>query len=172
MPIWACLMTDFWTGILCMRGVCQVYGKCIPGAVAATMIGATAQAGAWDEFEARCLVPFENHFPVIVDGLKPKASKDAEPSFWINRNSGTVAHLTIELAPSDGELACRLQSDVTADADAFEIWVTEAVSTFRYVQTASGSWASNEWIEPQLAVSVQWDGDAVILRVLETDLES
>jgi hypothetical protein len=47
-----------------------------------------------------------------------------------------------------------------------------AVSTQKYVKMGEDLWHSFEWIEPVLAVSKRREGDGVILRILETDLES
>ena len=130
------------------------------------MLPAAVMAGAWDEFEARCLLPFENLFPVIVDGLDRQISISELAVFDL-----TVGEkLVIELVPQDGELACGVHGADQSDAQALRNRMT--AGNRNYVPQGADVWASDEWIEPQLRVSVERDADDFILRVIETDLES
>ena len=131
----------------------------IPGAV---------QAGAWEEFQARCLTPYEAMFPPIFDGLEEVAA-DADSSTYLLPGG---AKLVIDLVPDGGFSACYLRDPSGQSEQAFDQWINEAVSTQSYVEMGENLWYSYQWIEPVLAVSKRREGDAVILQILETDLES
>lgn len=133
-----------------------------------SVLPVAAQAGGWDAFQARCVDAFENLSLPIVEGLKPAASRDNEPGYWLNNRD----KLVLELAPDDGEMACRLEDQTGEAGAAFDTWIAEGVKTSRYEEIEAGHWQSYEWIEPVVAVQ-KWDeGKTVVLRILVTDLES
>ena len=46
------------------------------------------------------------------------------------------------------------------------------VADERYIEVEEGRWQSNYWIEPVLEIQLLQRGDALGLRIVETDLES
>ena len=154
--------------------------KCIPSILARafklpmikvallSVLPIAAQAGGWDAFQTRCVDPFENLSLPIIEGLKPAASHDNEPGYWLNSRD----KLVLELAPDNGEMACRLEDQTGEASAAFDAWIAERVKTRRYEEIEAGHWQSYEWIEPVVTVQ-KWDeGRTVVLRILVTDLES
>ena len=127
-----------------------------------------AQAGGWDEFQARCVDSFENMSLPIVEGLVEMPPVGDEAGYVL----GDDAALVLELAPDDGEMACRLEDRSGQAGSAFDSWMAEGVRTERYEEVGEDSWQSYEWVEPVVAVQKRRDGDTVILRILVTDLES
>ncbi len=137
-------------------------------AVVLAIMPLAAQAGGWDEFQARCVESFENMSLPIVEGLAERPVVQDEARYVV---SGKEA-LVLELAPDDGEMACRLEDQTGEAGAAFDAWIAEGVKTERYEEIEAGHWQSYEWIEPVVAVQ-KWDeGGTVILRILVTDLES
>ena len=132
------------------------------------MIPLAAQAGGWEEFQARCVDSFENMSLPIVEGLVEMPLSRDEAGYVLSDDESLV----LELAPDDGEMACRLEDQTGEAGAAFDAWIAEGVKTERYEEIDTGHWQSYEWIEPVVAVQ-KWDeGGTVILRILVTDLES
>ncbi|WP_146188176.1 hypothetical protein [Ascidiaceihabitans donghaensis] len=163
-------MTDIRAGIQRMRGVCVAYGMCIPAACTATMFGATAQAGAWGEFEARCLMPFEKQASADVDGLVlglqdgTVAAFDGFDEPFISMSTGEIA----------GTRFCAVIGRENSPDEA-GAWVEASLKSGRYVPMTmdNDDWfASNEWIEPRIAVRIHRSNEITQYYVLETDLES
>lgn len=145
------------------------------------MLGATpVQAGAWEEFEARCLVPMEN-----IELAQP-TDLTADKNF---KNDGdtysTYAFEAFTLAISDGRAAQSQWCYVTIAASAgteliarAQTWRGTHAGSDRYQvieDTGSGfHMQSLEWREPRIDVTLSrgGDDDLVTLRVEETDLES
>ena len=127
-----------------------------------------AQAGGWEEFEARCLDAYENMFLPVVDGLEPLASRDHEPGYRLS----DLETLVLELAPDDAFSACRLDDQTGQSAAGFDAWIAAGVAAGRYEKVSQDTWSSNQWIEPRIAVQKRQQGNSVVLRVMETDLES
>lgn len=127
-----------------------------------------ARAGAWEEFQARCLTPYEAMFPPILDGLERIEADVDTPTYLLPGG----AKLVINLVPDEGFSSCYLSDPSGRSERAFDQWIKEAVSTQSYVEMGGNLWHSYQWIEPVLAVSKRREGDTVILQVLETDLES
>jgi len=143
----------------------------------ASLLFATgAQAGAWEEFGARCLTPLENGFTFRVENLSEVALPglaDGETAFT-GLQSGAI--LILETAPDDGFAACRVfQAEGPAVAQ-FEGWAQAQLESARYVldPDAQGVAAllSNEWIEPVIGVQMRRARGGVEMRALETELES
>jgi hypothetical protein len=137
-------------------------------AVVFAMMPLAAQAGGWGEFQARCVDSFENMSPPIVDGLAELPLDENEAIYML----GDQQALVLELAPEDGEMACRLEDQTGQAGLAFDTWITEGVKSERYEKVGDGHWQSHEWVEPVVAVQ-KWDeGGTLVLRILVTDLES
>ena len=126
-----------------------------------------AQAGAWDEFQARCLTPYEDFQPAIISGLPLVRDGYALPD-------GAV--LVLETLPGDGTRACRVDHR-DAERSGFISWVATVQATERY-RLADEENAqrvvlySDQWIEPQLHVFSEWESGHGSYRVLETELEA
>jgi len=118
-----------------------------------------AQAGPWEEFEARCLTPLENGFTFRVENLTevglPGLAK-GETAFT-GLESGAI--LILETAPGDGFAACRLFQVEGPAVAQFEGWASAQLASARYVADpdAQGVAAllSNEWIEPVIGVQMR-----------------
>ncbi|MCF6234305.1 MAG: hypothetical protein L3J36_14570 [Rhodobacteraceae bacterium] len=135
------------------------------------MIPLAAQAGGWDAFQARCIDAFENLSLPVVAGLPELTERPPGQDEAGYALSDTEA-LVLELAPDDGEMACRLEDQTGQAGLGFDAWITEGVKTERYEEVGDGHWQSYEWVEPVVAVQ-KWDeGGTVVLRILVTDLES
>jgi hypothetical protein len=133
-----------------------------------SMLPLAAQAGGWEEFQARCLDPYENMFLPIVDGLEPVASRDHEPGYRLS----DLETLVLELAPDDAYSACRLDDQSGLSAARFDAWIAAGVASGRYEKVGENIWNSNQWIEPRIAVQKLEQGTTVVLRIVETELES
>jgi len=133
-----------------------------------SMLPLAAQAGGWEEFQARCLDAYENMFLPVVDGLEQVASRDHEPGYRLS----DLETLVLELAPDDAYSACRLDDQTGRSVTWFDEWIAAGVAAGRYEKIGENAWNSTQWIEPRIAVQKRWQGSSLILRVLETDLES
>ena len=127
-----------------------------------------AQAGAWVEFQARCLTPYESMFPPIFDGLEELGADADRPTYLLPDG----AKLVIDLVPDGGFSACSVEDPSGKSEQAFDLWINQAVDAGRYVEMGENLWYSYQWIEPVVAVSKHHEGNAVILQIMETDLES
>jgi hypothetical protein len=145
-----------------------IWGYHMIKAMLLSILPLTAQAGGWEEFQARCLDPYENLFPPIVDGLEPVSSSENEPAYRLSDREVLV----IELTPEDAASACRLDDQTGQSAAAFDEWISSAVAAGRYEKVGPDTWNSFEWIEPRVAVQKRQQGGSVTLRVMETELES
>lgn len=133
-----------------------------------TLMPMAAQAGAWEEFQARCLMPYESMFPPIFDGLEELGSDVDRPTYLLPDGGRMV----INLVPEGGFSACSVMDPSGKSEQAFDRWITQAVDAGRYEKTGENLWYSYQWIEPVVAVSKRHEGDAVILQILETDLDA
>ncbi len=126
----------------------------------------------WEAFQARCLMPFEALFQPIVEGLMPAdVQQEDTPRYELPEGS----ELVIERMPKDGHRACSLVVYAPGAEAAFDAWIAVELQQQRYVpaEDMPGTWHSFEWIEPVLAVQKRrGDDGALILRVVETELES
>jgi len=127
-----------------------------------------AQAGAWEEFQARCLTPYESMFPPIYSGLEQVEADENTNTYLLPGG----ARLVIDLLPDEGFSACYVLDPSGQSEQAFDQWISEAVGTQRYEKMGTDLWYSYQWIEPVLAVSKRHEGNAVILQILETDLDA
>ncbi len=133
-----------------------------------TLMPMAAQAGAWEEFQARCLTPYESMFPPIFDGLQEVGSDPDKPTYLLPGGGEMV----INLVPETGFSACYIKDPSGQSEQAFDQWIKQAVEAQRYEKVGKNLWYSYQWIEPVVAVSKRHVGDAVILQILETDLDA
>jgi hypothetical protein len=127
-----------------------------------------AQAGAWEEFQARCLTPYESMFPPITEGLQELGADADRPTYLLPEGG----RLVIDLVPDGGFSACYVVDPSGQAEQAFDRWIKQAVAAGRYEKMGENLWYSYQWIEPVVALSKRHEGDAVILQILETDLDS
>ena len=137
-----------------------------------------AQAGAWEEFEARCLVPMENLFPSLVGGLNAVSLPglaEGETAFT-GLQGGAI--LILEQAPEDGFGACRVYQAEGPAVAKFESWADAQLASKRYVtdpEAGAGNeiaLLSNMWVEPVIGVQMRRAKGGIEMRALETELES
>lgn len=150
-----------------------------------------AHAEAWEEFEARCLVPMENFNAPISDNLGADGLTKF-PEKLVSRFSAKSGTLSIDTESISGDLLeCSFaqHSDTSLrDSDGFvgdfTNWVGQALKSGRYVGQRSETveptknnliiLQSNEWREPVLEVLLFQEGQTAvwIASARETDLES
>jgi hypothetical protein len=147
------------------------------------LLAGGAQAGAWEEFQARCLDPYENLEPAVFDDLTK--IDVPEPRIEVSRYG---AHFALEdgavlfsdPAPvSDGERLCGAYGS-DRETELSDRWIEAQLAERNYevtLETYAGRHTelqSTLWIEPRLTVSILRDLDAglVTYQILETDLES
>ncbi|MEX0287349.1 MAG: hypothetical protein AB3N23_22305 [Paracoccaceae bacterium] len=146
----------------------------IKAAALLLLTASPGSAGAWQAFEARCLMPFEAFGPPVVGDLAQRAQAGYETSYDLPE--GGV--LVVEAAPEDGHAACRVHHDRAQGEDAgFEAWMTGVTAIERYIETDASNAGllelhSNLWAEPVIAVQAQWTATGGIYRVIETELEA
>jgi len=136
--------------------------------LAFVVLPAAAQAGAWADFETRCLSALENLVPPVVAGLGE------------GRRDGAVTHyalagdrvLIVDRAPGDGLTSCAVHDPSGGPVPGFDAWIARAVTAGRYVPVAEGRWHSHQWIEPILEVQKDSGAQGVTLRIVETRLEA
>jgi hypothetical protein len=145
------------------------------------LLAGSVQAGAWEEFQARCLDPYENLEPAVFDDLKKVNLSD--PRVPVSRYGAHFALSDGAILASDpaplqvGERLCAVHG--LADPSGAKAWIADQLAREFYEieeRSADGSFAllSNLWIEPKLNVSVAFEqgGEYVIYQIVETDLES
>ena len=137
-------------------------------ALALALLPATAQAGAWADFQTRCLSALENLTPPVVAGLGTGVREGDVTRYALA--GGRL--LIVDRAPDDGLSACAVIDPAGAPVPGFDAWIAGAVDAGRYVPVAEARWHSNHWIEPVLEVQKDNDVGGLMLRILETDLEA
>ena len=134
----------------------------------AFVLPAAAHAGAWEDFETRCLDAFEKFAPAVVAGLG-EGARDGD----VTRHALDGGRsLVIEHAPDDGRRACAVRDPAGGAVPGFDAWIAQAVAAGRYVPVAAGRWRSHRWIEPVLEVHKRQSDGVLILRIVETNLEA
>jgi hypothetical protein len=157
--------------------------------LAVLALGTPAQAGAWEEFERRCLVPMENVEEPDVEGLKLTLKTDpkVDPSLTL-----TFAHFDEDALAEDdffmflirdargATSECQIiikSPDIDKLTSRIELWRRAVGVSYRLLSSTDELvevWHSTHWREPVLSVAfgqtIQIDGFALIAR--ETDLES
>ncbi len=134
----------------------------------ALLLPAAAHAGAWADFETRCLSALENQVPPVVAGLGTGA-RDGDVVRYALTGGRTLA---IETAPADGMRACVVRDPGGAPVPGFDTWIAAAVEAERYLPVAEGKWRSHLWIEPVLEVQKTIADGAITLRIVETYREA
>ncbi|MGX0901516.1 hypothetical protein [Roseovarius sp. MBR-6] len=129
---------------------------------------AMAQAGAWADFETRCVSALENLTPPVVAGLGQGAREGDVTRYALAE--GRV--LIVDRAPGDGILSCAVRDPDGVPVVGFDDWIAGAVHEGRYVPVAEGRWHSNHWIEPILEIQKDSGTDGLTLRIVETGLEA
>ena len=163
-------------------GITSVLRRCAAVALVMLCLPANvAEAGAWKEFQARCLDPYENLEPAVFDDLKRVGLRHSDVS--ISKYGGHFAVKTgvISSDPAplgEGERLCAYQGQLT-EQDGAQDWIAKQLSENLYeleTRAEDGSFIvlSNLWIEPKLSVTVQYlrDQNRVVYQIVETDLES
>jgi len=128
----------------------------------------SVHADGWSEFHARCLSALEALVSPVVAGLG-----DGEATNGVRRYAlPDGLHLLVEMTPPDGLSACSV-NDPTGQAEVgFDTWIAEAVAAGRYILAKPGTWLSNQWTEPVLAVEKHRADVGVTLRIVETRHEA
>jgi hypothetical protein len=151
----------------------------------AVLAAGGAQAGAWEEFEQRCLVPMENVALGQPTDLRPHRQFKNDGDTYTDYAFEDGNHI---LSVSDGR-AGRAQwcsvgiADETTEpsaeiANKFLAWSSRADVSQRYAEVASKPGAlvlrSLEWREPRMDVTMLLlpSGPGIFLSAEETDLES
>jgi hypothetical protein len=151
------------------------------GPFLACLLAGGAQAGAWEEFQARCLSPYENLAPAVFDDLEKVVP--SEPRVAVSRFGAYFALTDGAVLASDpaplgtGVRLCAVHG--MAHPPGAKAWAAKQLAQKLYEleeHNDDGSFAllSNLWIEPKLNVSVAFKqgGDYVVYQIVETDLES
>jgi hypothetical protein len=150
-----------------------------------------AQAGAWEEFETRCLTPMENVELFDLEGLSvrqdlmeiefgsPPDTQGFE-IFIYTYGQDEFQDDDFMLMVSQKTGYCMLGSAASnekADLVAASTWANASLKAGRYVDQGPllenfVYLESNLWREPRLWVTLQVDGSGVQFIVQETNLES
>jgi len=163
-------------------GNASVLSRCAAlGPFLACLLAGSVHAGAWEEFEARCLDPYENLAQAVFDDLTPV--EVLKPHVNVSLHGGHFALedgavLTSDPTPlMSGERLCAVYG--RAQSDDAQVWITKKLAEKSYElegRTEDGSFIAltNLWIEPKLNVSVEFEqgGAYVVYQIVETDLES
>jgi len=175
MRIWAWRMTK-----RVMHNLCTLHAQTMRMVCAVFLMAGVAQAGAWEEFETRCLGPMENvALAHPADHKQHKSFKNDGGTYTTYRIDGAT------LAVSDGRMDqaqwCLVQvrgAEAPVFMDAGLAWSALAQKSGRYEKIEDRVMGfvlrSTEWREPKIDVSMTMamKGGQFTLRVLETDLES
>jgi hypothetical protein len=137
-------------------------------AVVLSLMPGAAHAGAWTDFEVRCLSALEAQVPPVVAGLGQGARAGDVTRYALPEGR----ELRVDAAPADGMRACAVHDPAGAPVPGFDAWIAEAVAAGRYVATGPATWHSNLWIEPVLEVGKRTGDGALTLRIVETRLEA
>ena len=161
----------------------RVYSVCT--ALAVGLSTTAVQAGAWQEFQTRCLLPMEN---VLAPNMTGYDLRDDLKQIEYGDNPA-VSHVTFYASRGDEALVfvssdpavCVYNSwktDATGEVGYALDWLEEAKASGRYNEVGPtipgiAIIESHLWREPRLTVWVQTDdGPHVQFVVEETDLES
>lgn len=137
-----------------------------------------ASANAWDEFEARCLLPYENLQPAVLDALPNTVEAftvdDEDFAGVVYQNTAPPWFLLSVGKDAVGQKICVMATESDDGTKAFD-WRDTQLEAGRYVLTPKDKidWlASNEWIEPKVFVAIIQYGNMKSYTVMETNLES
>ena len=183
MRILGCRMTEIGRFLRVRKSCVQrVYSVCT--FLALLFAGSSVHAGAWEEFEARCLVPMENVEASDVSGLMSRGKTSATAPF--GRYYSDADWDFIVLTNGEGSwcgviLGDPSERNLANVAPLAEAWIQTGISSERYFELSTSDhrrhFQSTEWREPRIEVSVRVNmngienGEAVLIAK-ETDLES
>jgi hypothetical protein len=136
--------------------------------LALAFLPAMAQAGAWSDFETRCLSALQNLTPPVVAGLGQGTREGDVTRYALSGGR----ELIVDRAPGDGISACAVRDPENAPVPGFDDWIAGAVREGLYVPVVEGRWQSHLWIEPKLEVQKDSGAGGLMLRILETRLET
>lgn len=142
-----------------------------PASLTALLLGAlpgVALAGGWEAFHDRCVMPLESLAPPLTAGLDRIGSDGSTDRYALTQGQ----QMLVEHAPQDGLSACAIVDQTGAAEAGFDLWLGQQIAAKRYVPAGAQTWRSHEWTEPVLELQKRRDGDALILRMLETRLEA
>ena len=178
MRIWVWRMTKYGVCITsAMRRLCvgQVVGPL--GVVFLAASG--AQAGAWEEFETRCLVPMENVEAPISSNLEfvPPPNPDSPSDVFVLT---AEVYFYVSGVLGDQSVGCGMGADAGESTDKILVrglkHMNALVDAKRYTpmngENYDFGFQSTEWREPRLNVFFNTRNDTFAVSVEETDLES
>jgi len=162
-------------------GVCKGSVKCrqsvgqLVGSLGVVLLAATgAQAGAWEEFEARCLVPMEN---VAAFDFSEMDVVPTEHELTVRWRSAEGIDLIV---PRDDQIKqCGVESkDLEAQVLSSKVksFLAEGLKSGRYelstISWLPGAYLSTTWRETRMAIFFKSYGPYSEVSVSELNLES
>jgi hypothetical protein len=174
------------TSVLRRYFLCAWFALCV-AVLSVISTQAFGQTGAWDEFESRCIVPFENFEAPVLTGLKDKPvtiSHRIRVSGGQDVQAFTVSEkreLVFDPKPdADVARACslRIKAPYTrSDSEGLRVWKKNQTRLGRYVRLENSpneTYETVDWIEPRLRVTISESshGEYRTFTIWETTLES
>ena len=172
------------------RGVHIAYtGRTLPVVTlcVAGLAAGGAVAGAWEEFQSRCLTPMENVRAPVVSDLPQPGPVTLGDLVWMPELEGRQYDLpgggTVMIVTDEPLTCIVLQTAPTAE-DAFEAaerWAQARRDDRRYEDLAAiemgkrnFNMGSTDWREPRLDIfgEARDEGRTAVFYVMETDLEA
>ena len=133
----------------------------LSGALSASSADANSAQDSWKAFQIRCLLPFEDFKPAVVEDLAPVAGRDGAYQL----DNGAV--LIIGGEDDLGIRSCAVQGSGLVKG--YKEWSALVLQTGLYRETDTpGLWMSYEWIEPVIFV----EKTPGMMRVVESELET
>jgi len=131
------------------------------GLFVSSSVSAQSTQTAWQAFQIRCLLPFEDFKPPIVDDLVPVAGRDGV--YQLDKGAMLIVGGEEDL----GTRSCSVEG--TGLVRGYKEWSALVLQTGIYQETDTpGLWMSHEWIEPRIIVE-KIPGK---IRVVESLLEA
>ena len=116
---------------------------------------------SWHAFKERCLFPYEDFKPPLVEDLVPVAGRDGAYQL----PGGAV--LIVGGADDLGSRSCAVEG--AGLVKGYKEWTARALQSGVYRETETpGLWMSHEWAEPRIIVE-KTPGK---IRVVESELEA
>ncbi len=171
-------------------GIRAAYETCrrFVGPLVGLALAATgAQAGAWEEFQDRCLKPMENVLAPDVSDLPEPGPVTLGDLVWMPDLEGRQYELAdrgVVMIVTDDPVTCIVLQTAPTDADAFdeaERWAQARREDQRYEDLAAiemgkrnFNMGSTNWREPRLDIfgEARDEGRTAVFYVMETDLEA
>ena len=146
-----------------------------------------AQAGAWEEFQSRCLIPMENVRSADTSGLPEPSEVTLGGLVWMSELEGAQYQIPGEplalIVAADPQTCIVVQTE-PSDEDVFleaEAWSQMQRDLKRYEDLAeiqmgkrNFNMGSTDWREPRLDIfgEARDLGKSAVFYVMETDLEA